>query len=210
MSDPVVYTEEFNAKAKELAKLGRILVYGKFDEKMESAVSEYIAIAAASLHSQNKQWATLHIDSTGGSRGVWCAIRVAMLESGLKFRGLVEYNALSAGFILLQYCSWRVAYTNSKLLFHFGDNSVHLNNEQQARLMLGEETRISMIFQENMEQLNRVSERSGISVNDLILLARKDTHILADEALKLGFLDEIITNPVSEKPPEGVFSLKQG
>jgi ATP-dependent protease ClpP protease subunit len=126
-----------------------------------------------------------------------------MFESGLKFRGLVEGNGYSCGFNLLQYCNWRVAFSNSRLLYHLGEAGVTLSNEQQVRFYLGEESRLALKVAEIDEELTRISTRAGISVDTLLDIARKDYPILANEALKLGFLDEVIANPVSEKPPEG-------
>jgi len=198
------YSEEFKAFAKEMATHGRVPVYGPFNDEMQGLVIELIYIASKSLTSQGKAWCTLQIDSSGGAVSNLDGIRVAMNESNLKFRGLVENRAHSCGFNLLQSCNWRVGTTGSTYMFHYGSMSFKLDNHSLSRYKKDKFTYIDSLINSQSEEIEELSKRSRASIKKLLKLADRDIPITVGEALKLGFLDEFVSfYPKSEKPPEG-------
>ena len=193
------YTDDFVKGAKELARTGRIPVYGYFTPEMQELVTECMYIAMRSLLPQKKQWATFVIDSNGGSVDVLNSIRTVMNESGLKFRGLVQSRARSAGFILLQYCNWRVATVNTNLLVHYGGSG--LGNEELTAIMEDHEYVVSYHKKRLEQMIREISQRTGVSREKLHEYSRFERDILAQEALELGFLDEVLSSvPKSERP----------
>ena len=197
------YSDEFIKGAREMARIGKIPVYGTFNSEMRDLVIECIGIASRSLLPQKKEWCTLYIDSNGGWIDVLNSIRTAMLESGLKFRGVVQSRARSAGFILLQYCDWRVATVNTNLLVHYGGSG--LGNEELTAIMEDHEYVVNYHKKRLEQMIKDIMERSGVSQMKLHEFSRFERDILAQEALEMGFLDEVISNvPKSVKPPENI------
>jgi ATP-dependent protease ClpP protease subunit len=197
------YSEEFVRGAREMARIGKIPVHGVFNSEMGSLVTECIGIASRSLLSQKKEWCTLYIDSNGGYIDVLNGIRTVMQDSGLKYRGLVQSRARSAGFVLLQYCNWRVATVNTNLLVHYGGSG--LWNEELTAIMEDHEYVVAY-HKKRLEQMVReIAERSGVSKEKIHEYSRFERDILAQEALEMGFLDEVISLvPKSEKPTESI------
>lgn len=196
-----LYTDEFIKGAKAMAQIGKVPVYGPFNNEMQLLVTECIFIAARSLLPQKKKWCTLIIDSNGGSIDVLNGIRSAMIESGLKFRGLVQSRARSCGFDLLQYCHWRVATSNTNLLLHYGGSG--LDNGELSAIMEDHEYVIQYHKKRLERSLQDISFRTGVPREKLHEYSRFERNILAEEALELGFLDEVISSvPRSEKPNE--------
>jgi len=197
------YSKEYKSLARELARMGRILIYGSFNYEMKMLVSECLFIASRALPAKGKQWCTLHIDSGGGSVGVLTSIKSAMNESKLRFRGLVEYQAGSAGLLILQHCEWRQANTHSRFVFHYGKVGEDFPNEELGRMVDGKGFIADHITQGRIRMLNEVSARTGTSFERLNRLASEDRPLTAEEALDFGFIDEVIsTIPSSVKPQD--------
>lgn len=194
------YSDEFIKNSREMARIGKIPVFGYFGPEMRELVVECIWIASRTLLPQKKEWCTLFIDSSGGDVDVLNSIRTAMNESSLKFRGVVQARALSCGFVLLQYCNWRVATVNTNLLVHYGGSG--LRNEELTAIMEDHEY-VANYHKNRLDQMVKdIMERSGVSQMKLHEYSRFERRILAQEALEMGFLDEVVsTVPKSEKPP---------
>lgn len=193
-------SRDFTRSVMEMAKLGTIPVVGPFVPEMQQAVVEAIFVAKAALLPQRKEWVTFLIDSNGGYIDILNGIRAAMLESRMKFHGSVQSKARSSGFMLLQYCNWRTALSNSELLFHYG--GAGLWNDELSSIVEDEEYVIRYHKQRLERMLRDVSERSGLSRETLHDLGKYQRNILAEKALEMGLLDEVVKSvPKSEKPP---------
>lgn len=198
--DSIYAQKDFRTSVFETAKSGVISIVGRFDEDMAEVVMQAILIAKNNLLSQRKEWVTFLIDSNGGSIATLDTIHAAMYQSGLKFKGVVQSKARSCGFLLLQYCNWRVALSTSSILFHFGYRPLY-NSELTA---IVEDT--EWVLNHYKMQLNlwidQVSERTGLSREAIIDLGKYERDILAQKALEMGLLDEVINSvPKSVKPP---------
>jgi ATP-dependent protease ClpP protease subunit len=193
-------SRDFVRSVMEMAKLGTIPVVGPFLPEMQQTVVEAIFVAKASLLPQRKEWVTFLIDSNGGYIDMLNGIRAAMVESGMKFRGSVQSKARSAGFMLLQYCNWRVALSNSELLFHYG--GAGLWNDELSSIVEDHEYVIKYHKQRLDQMVSDIQARTGLSKETLHDLAKYQRDILAERALEMNLLDEVITSvPKSEKPP---------
>jgi ATP-dependent protease ClpP protease subunit len=195
------YSEDFMRSAREMAKIGKIPVFGEFNDEMRVLVVECITIASKALLTQNKEWCTLIIDSGGGIVNVLNTLRTAMHESGLKYRGVVSSQAGSSAFMLLQYCNWRSAMVNSSIMFHYGRSGI--SNEDFVAIMENKPELVLNYHKIRLEHwLSEVSERSGRTREELHEYARLERSFIAQEAFTLGLLDEVISVlPKSEKPP---------
>jgi len=193
-------SRDFVRSVIEMAKLGTIPVVGPFLPEMQQTVVEAIFVAKASLLPQRKEWVTFLIDSNGGYIDMLNGIRAAMVESGMKFRGSVQSKARSAGFMLLQYCNWRVALSNSELLFHYG--GAGLWNDELSSIVEDHEYVIKYHKQRLDQMVCDIQARTGLSKETLHDLAKYQRDIFAERALEMNLLDEVITSvPKSEKPP---------
>jgi ATP-dependent protease ClpP protease subunit len=175
-------------------------VAGYFGAEMSETVVQAIFIAKESLLKNRQDWVTFLIDSNGGSIDHLNSIRAAMLESGLKFTGSVQSKARSAGFVLLQYCNWRKALSNSELLFHYG--GAGMSNDDLATVVEDTEWVIRYHKQRLDSLISDVCQRSGLSKGTVHDLGKYQRDILAQKALEMGLLDEVVNSvPKSERPP---------
>jgi ATP-dependent protease ClpP protease subunit len=196
---PSQYTDSFQRAAKEAAVTGKVMVHGGFNLEMQSLVLDCIYIAKQSLLFQKKKWCQLIIDSNGGSTDVLNSIKFAMLDSGLKYHGIVQAKARSCGFDLLQACNWRSALSNSEILVHYGSD--RLSNNQLSGLIENHEYVINYHQIRLAQYVTDLAMRSGLSREKIHELNRFERNILAEEALSLGLIDEVIWKvPISEVP----------
>ena len=192
-------SRDFCRSVLEMAKMGTIPVIGPFVPEMQQSVVEAIFVAKSALLPQRKEWVTFLIDSNGGYVDMLNGIRAAMLESGLKFRGSVQSKARSAGFMLLQYCNWRVALSNSELLFHYG--GAGLWNDELSSIVEDHEYVIRYHKQRLEQMVTDLQNRTGLAREILHDLAKYQRDILAEKALEMNLIDEIVNSvPKSEKP----------
>ena len=192
-------SESFMSGARDMARVGKIPIYGSLDDDNKSLIIECIGIASKSLLTQNRQWCTLLIDSEDRDYEDTVAIRTAMIESGLKFRGVVQAKAHFCGFSLLQYCTWRVGISNSTLLYGYG--YFRITNEIHSGIKEGNLYFLDHLRNSLDQTSSDISERSGVSKEVLHEYARFQRVFLAQEAVKIGFLDEVVNFiPKSERP----------
>lgn len=191
---------EFRNSVIEMAKNGTIPIVGQFNDEMVEVVNFAILTAKDNLLKNRKEWVTLLIDSGGGYVSSLNSIRSTMIESGLKFKGVVQSSAYSCAFMLLQYCNYRSALSNSNILFHYGwtgmgNTDLTLVVEDIEWVIKHHKTRLD-------QWVSDVCQRSGLSRETVHDLAKYEKVILAQKALEMGLLDEV-TNfiPKSEKPP---------
>jgi ATP-dependent protease ClpP protease subunit len=193
-------SRDFKISVFEMAKTGVIPVVGYFGPEMAETVVQAIFIAKEAMLKTRQEWATFLIDSNGGSVDHLNSIRSAMIESGLKFKGSVQSKARSAGFILLQYCHWRKALSNSELLFHFG--GAGMSNDDLATVVEDTEWVIRYHKMRLDQVISDICQRSGLSKETVFDLGKYQKDILAEKAMEMGLLDEVINLiPKSERPP---------
>lgn len=176
---------------------GIIPVYGEFNEDLTEIIVDCIQKA----HQKGLKEIRLHIDSDGGWVESWSAIVAKMNETNIEFTGVVFGKALSSGLMLLLHCHKRCAYSAAKILFHWGGSSIR--NSEFAALMAGKDPmEYHRIRLSRMAQI--VSDRTGISIEKLHELALYESSLTADQALELGFIDEILPDvPAKIKQANG-------
>ncbi len=179
----------FRDMALELAKKGFIPVYGDFCVELEEVVTECIFLA----QKQGMKSVTLLINSNGGQNDCFTAIRAAMLQSGIEFTGFVMARARSNGFRVLQVCKIRKALSNSELMFHWGQ--YRLENNELSAIMEGHDWVLEHVRSGRLTMIQEVSDRTGVSVDDLRQYALFERNFSAEEALKVKFVDEVVKDP---------------
>ena len=191
---------EFRNSVVEMAKSGVIPIVGRFDDEMVEVVTHAMVVAKDSLLKSRREWVTLLIDSPGGYVSALNSLRAAMLETGLKFKGSVQSQAYSCAFMLLQYCNYRAALSNSNILFHYGWAGMH--NTDLTLVVEDVEWSIRHHKMRLDQWVSDVSARSGLSKETIHDLAKYEKFILAQRALEMGLLDEVVNIvPKTEKPP---------
>lgn len=189
------YSPEFLTAVGKANKDGKVLVLGPFDGKMKKYAGTQIHNAVYAAQQLDRNYVLLMMDSQGGDVSVIQqfvgAMQLLRPQPDFQFIGHVQTQAMSACFLLLQYCDWRVAYEGSHLLLHFG--TIQLN-DTATLLRSPNRTKQSMTYfrsylNEGLELLRR---RSGLSICRLTHLCKDDTSLTARQALQLGFLDEVI------------------
>lgn len=181
--------KEFRSLAMQLAEIGYIPVFGEMNENLDEIVVECILKC---IQKKVKK-VTFLINSGGGFNNTYSAIVAAMYEARLAdtcFDGLVMGKACSNAFMLLQHCDKRSATRDSMLMFHWG--SQKLGNSELSALIAGETWPIEHAKRVEMVTAEIVSDRSGISVEQLISFALYERWFVAEEALAMKFIDEIV------------------
>jgi ATP-dependent Clp protease protease subunit len=130
---------------------------------------------------------TLYINSNGGSVMAGLNIYDAIKQSKAPVTGIVSNKAVSMAVIVLQACRTRKAYKHSHILIHNIEitNAWHKFEEN----LKGELEDVKYV-QQNLDRL--IAERSGLPVERVQDLSRNETLMKADEAKKLGLIDEVI------------------
>ena len=104
-------------------------------------------------------------------------------------------SAFSAAFIILQACHKRFAYEHTRFMFH-GFDGAGIRIDQPD--FEGEVERGRAL---HVRVLKFIAKRSGQSISSLRRWSQAEKDFFAWEALKLGFIDGIITPPPND--PDG-------
>lgn len=179
----------FRDMALDLTKKGFIPVYGEFCPELDEVITECIFIA----QKHGMKEVTLLINSNGGQSDCFTSIRAAMFQSGISFTGLVMARARSNGFRILQVCKTRKALANSEIMFHWGQ--YRLENSEIAAIMEGHTWVLEHVRRTRSTILSEVSARTGISIVDLQQYALFERNFTAEEALGVGFIDDVVVDP---------------
>lgn len=177
---------EYRKMSHGLYKLGYIPILTEMEENLKNITVNLISKAM----SKKVNKLTFLIDSEGGSDSCFNAIKSMMTIAEINFSGLVVGQACSNAFRLLQHCDTRLGIRNATLIFHWGQTQI-LNGEIAA-LMDGDTWPIEHILAWRTATLNEVHERTGVNIADLKKFALSERTFMADEALKLNMIDEII------------------
>ncbi len=199
--DYIVTLDEFNRR-------GKILVNGSFDKNMSDWAAKQVKNSCEAAVELGLGYVMFVIDSQGGSTTTLQRF-VSYMEMfrpnpDFKFVGFVSVDAHSAAFELLQYCDWRVAHAGASLWGHYGKASI--SNADQVKLY--ENSKDSLAYEKARikETLRAYSKRSGLSEKQVHQFLKNDLPVTAQQALELGFIDEIVDNiPVKSIKPD--FSL---
>lgn len=130
---------------------------------------------------------TLLIDSNGGDlfSGRWVADAISF--STVRVNAVVTAVAGSAAFLVLQSCHRRAMYPSAQLMFHYGRIS-NLNLD----ICFDPVERVKKALRFIDEQLERLANMSGQSIEIVRLWAHEARKFDAQESLRLKFIDEIL------------------
>lgn len=136
----------------------------------------------------------LQMNSKGGSfiGGVKIYDAIQMCEANVT--GIVIGDAFSMAAIVLQACSYRVASSNSRLLFHNAYREIRLKIEADSKVE-GFKTRLQ-------EEIDNLSKKNDVIKNiikgkilsdvDLDIFLKEDRILSPKDALKMNLIDKII------------------
>jgi ATP-dependent protease ClpP protease subunit len=133
----------------------------------------------------------LLIDTPGGWVDDMMAVVNAIKECPAPVNGMVVGEAHSAGFVILQHCVSRLAYEGTTFLFH----TPRITAETASRFTSfpAEMDFVLHDSPEHKETISLVVKRSRCSEAQLVELEDQERIIDSHEALKLGFIDRILS-----------------
>lgn len=137
----------------------------------------------------------LSINSNGGSYWDGHYLYDAVRMSPAPITGLVIGTASSVACVILQACKQRIITKHSRILVHppsfFGtvEFEAFSDNDQSFREM---RTNLKEFHRNIRRTEDLLLEHCNLSREQLRSLMRKDRHLEAYEALKAGFVDEIV------------------
>lgn len=129
---------------------------------------------------------TVFINSPGGESYTALGIHDLLSTSKRNVVGVVAGTAQSGASLILQGCSKRLMTESSKLMLHKSTIQVagYVQNAQEA---------LNSLKQLDDKYYEIYSKRTGEKVTEIADMAHKDKYFNAEEALKAGLIDEIIT-----------------
>jgi ATP-dependent protease ClpP protease subunit len=126
------------------------------------------------------------LNSPGGDAGTCLYIIDVIKNSRIPIHCEVMSMAASAGLYICVACHKRVAHPNSMFLLHKGSVMVSGSAGAAEDFMDFYKDEVGHIFD------NLIIERTKITPDELSRIRRHETYCLANRALELGFIDEII------------------
>lgn len=160
--------------------------YPLFDE-MDINEADRLIEALTYLDQLDHKPITILINSGGGRTEVLRKIYDVICYIKSPVDGLAMGGALSAAFRVLQFCRKRLAWANATLLFHPATINVY-SGKSTGKIL--QEIRNSR--KDHLWHLRLLAKRSGCSVDDLKKWSKEERRFTAKEALKYGFIDEIV------------------
>ncbi len=162
-----------------------ILLQGPVEGLLQARITRLILY----LNALDDRPITLLIDSGGGETETSLLICDAIEQSHAVVSGLVVADVFSAAFRILQSCHRRLAYPRARLQFHApATNGKRVDEDNWNKYII-------RIHELHEEQLHVYAKRSKQSIRSLRKWAKEQKFFTAAEALKLGFLDELVQPP---------------
>ena len=177
---------------KTLIKDRQIAIYGEITNELATQVGAAITL----LNAENKTEEILaHINSAGGKIVAGLDIYDIIRYSQAPVRGIVFQISHSSAAIILQACKKRQAYKYSEIMIHnIRSNDVDIDEFDPELREKSEKFRLKHANRTKNQEavLEILSKRTGLSHTDIITLCREEKRFTAEEALKYGFIDEIL------------------
>lgn len=129
---------------------------------------------------------TIYVNSYGGSADA-CLYAIEVIEkSRIPIHCKVMSMSASAGLYITVACHHRVASKNSVFLLHKGSICVQGNMSEAEDIMEFYKESVGEIFDDLLIR------RTNITKSELKKIRRNETYCLGKEALKYGFIDELV------------------
>jgi ATP-dependent Clp protease protease subunit len=158
---------------------------GDIDEDQRS-----VGYDISQLGRDSREPITLIIDSRGGDESVMKAIVSAIRFSSAPVHGLVEGQAMSAAFIILQNCAKRLARPNTELLLHAPRITA-----QTISAFTTFPAYDDVVFDDDDEYrstMKHLASRSGQPLEQIEAWSNEERVFTAEQALQCGLLDEVV------------------
>ncbi|MBI2450922.1 MAG: ATP-dependent Clp protease proteolytic subunit [Parcubacteria group bacterium] len=158
-------------------------------ESMDNLIADEIGKIITRLNAKNYDEIKVIIDSDGGGIDAGFDMHDIIRLSEAPITGIVYRRANSMAIIVLQACRVRKAMANASFYFH----NIKLDIDKEWN-------EIEKYLKENYDRLEKyqnryyeiIANRSGRSTNEIRELCLLKKCLNAEEALKLGIIDEII------------------
>lgn len=188
---------DIQERIKIALETGIIWIEGEVDGKMGDMVSEiFFSLIAKGSQCGDFVPVDVLINSGGGYTGIGLAIYDMIKAYPGTTRTIVFPRAGSAAALILQAGDVRVATPNARLLFH------HLKVTEVRLDSIRNEEKFAELKNELIElhrRLNDAHDRKLISEEEWETLLSLDEWIYPEQALEIGCIDEITTNPFLKK-----------
>jgi len=179
-----------------LLRQGKLFI----DKRIDASFASWFDTGMLYLQAQNRKEVAIYIDSSGGSTKAGFHIYDSLAQSPLQTVGVVRERAYSIAAVVLQACDTRIMFPHADLRLHRVQNAP--SKEEEVVQSIGSEEMDKNIWKfverakEAYEYLQKKNEeallkRCNLSRKDLRDLLKEDRVMRAEEALKLGFIDEI-------------------
>lgn len=139
------------------------------------------------LQSKSSRPITIHIQSPGGRVSAGWAIYDALKMSKAKIVAICWGQCASMATIILQACDIRYMSPNCSFMIHEGVTEGGDTTELRSVLTSAHDVKAEL---RKMYEL--YEEKTGLRKKDLELLMRADCYLTAEEAVELGFADEVL------------------
>jgi ATP-dependent protease ClpP protease subunit len=149
-----------------------------------------VAAELAQLELQSREAISLLIDSPGGDTKPARELADLIKKLTSPVHATVTRQALSAGFIVLQACTRRMAGENASLMFHPPGFTAEEASAISA-FPCDEDVRFDD-DEQYLEWLGYLSQRSGAPLELLASWGREEKEFNVGEALQHGFIDEVV------------------
>lgn len=160
------------------------------DDVTDAQVFETFLIGLHLLEGQNKKPITVLMNHDGGDEMCNMGIYDAIKASECHITTVVYGNAQSMGAWILQAADKRVMMPSAKMMLHVGENSAPNDHTKNNIKMFEEVKRDMKMFEDVL--LDRIKEKQPkYTRRKLQNLLNFNTYLRADEALKLGLIDQV-------------------
>lgn len=136
----------------------------------------------------------LRISSGGGEVEAAVVLRKAIQESRVPVYGLVVWQAVSAALHVLQACEIRLALSEAKLALHTNYSGVRITPDTHRLKAMIVAWKVAGMVRRNRQRIisDFCARIPALSKGEILHMMRKARIMSSEEALRLGFIDEII------------------
>ena len=168
-----------------LLQQGKIYLRGRINSEQVDKIARLFLF----LDAQENKEIVLYINSRGGNTEAGFDIYGILKHVKSPITGVVLKEACSMAILLLQACGKRKIMKNAILAFH--DIGVSLGRSWRG--YIEEAVRRVEAAEKEQNDYNRIiAERSGIRAEEVSMLCEQAKILSAEDALKMGLVDEII------------------
>lgn len=150
--------------------------------------------AVKNLHYLDKTEGDINliINTPGGCWDNGMAIASAIRLCKNKIIGKALGTCSSMGSIIIQFCAHRIAARETTLVLHPGQTSAEKHTIDFIRLAEQEQKNLDIMYKIYHDRMTKTVGDSVVPYKKFVKYIAHDRHLMADQALELGLLDEVI------------------